>query len=78
MYFEGKAQSQTYNSKYHPHERPSSEEEYEYTYDISTTCDDLINSRAHEVFADVKFDTFTHVTLQGKEDTGAVATCMPL
>ena len=57
----------------------SSEEEYEQTYDISgTTHDECTNNRVCEVLANVKFNTPKQVTLQGKVDTGAMATCMPL
>ena len=34
-----------------------SEEEYDHTYDIGTTCDDFTNSQAHEILANVKFCT---------------------
>ena len=55
--------------------QPSSEDEYEQSYDINATTNSTTLKR--EVLADVKFLTKKPSTLQGKVDTGAMVTCMP-
>ena len=54
-------------------EAGSSDNEYEHTY-FSQTCE----GQAREVLANVIFHTKKQAQLQGKVDTGAMVTCMPL
>lgn len=56
----------------------SSDSDYELTYDMDHVLVDTVESKARVILAAVKFHTAKAKMLQGKVDTGAMVTCMPL
>ena len=53
-------------------------DDYEEDFDIPVISVSSVKTRAREVLADIKFHTKKPATMQGKVDTGAMVTCMPL
>jgi len=59
-------------------EAGSSDDEYEHAYDLGLISVKHVRDKAREVLANVTFHTKKLTQLQGKVDTGAMVTCMPL
>ena len=53
-------------------------DDYEEEFDIFIIAVRSVKTKAHEVFADIKFHTKKPAIMQGKVDTGAMVMCIPL